>query len=250
MKRVLTTMMLLLSLLALSSGLGAQDNIPAHPRYKVIDLGTLGGTFTGPGGINIHSEVEGFATLPGDTEQNAFFWSRGIMTAIPGLGGPNSAAGWAISDRGQVGAGGDTGQPDPLAEDFCAFGTTTICLPFVWQRGNITVLPLPAGNNGVPTGFNNRDEVTGKVEQADIDPNCQLARYKTQGIVWKSGRIERLLPNYPGDTQGAGHSINDLSQAVGWSGNCLGPPFHNHALLWDRGQRIDLGSIGGTSGQG
>src|SRR5262249_10953249 len=69
-------------------------------------------------------------------------------------------------------------------------------------------------------------------------------------IVWKHGRIERLLPNYPGDTQGASHSINDLGQAVGWSGNCTGPPFHNHALLWERGRRIDLGELGGNSGQG
>src|SRR3954451_14221901 len=150
---------------AQTSGTGTPDQAHRHHRYRVIDLGTPGGTFAEPGGINNRSEIEGFSTLPGDEVLRGFFWSRGQFTALPGLGGPNSTASWAISDSGQVGAAGDTGQPDPLGEDFCGFGDFTICLPFVWQRGRTTVLPLPSGNNGAATGFNNRDEVTGKVEQ-------------------------------------------------------------------------------------
>jgi probable HAF family extracellular repeat protein len=226
----------------------AADDQPQY-RYRVIDLGTLGGTYAEPGGINNHTEIEGFSTLPGDDVERGFFWSHGQFTAIPGLGGPNSTAGWAISESGQMGAAGDTGQPDPLGEDFCGFGEFTICLPYVWQRGTVTLLPLPGGSNGVATGFNNRDQVTGKVEKDAIDANCKNAAHQTQGIVWKEGKIDRLLAGFPGDTQGAGHSINDLGQAVGWSGNCSGPPFFNHALLWDHGRTIDLGTLGGKSGQ-
>jgi probable HAF family extracellular repeat protein len=51
------------------------------------------------------------------------------------------------------------------------------------------------------------------------------------------------------ETQGAGHSINDRGQVAGWSGVCVGPPFISHALLWDHGKRINLGSLGGRNSQ-
>jgi probable HAF family extracellular repeat protein len=220
-------------------------------RYRVIDLGTLGGDYTEPGGINDRGEIEGWGNLAGDSQIQAFFWKNGVLTAIPGLAATNSTAGWAISNSGQVGVAGETPDPDPLGEDFCRFGNFTICRPFVWQEGTVTLLPLPAGNNAAPTGFNNINEVTGKAERAELDPTCGSSPQKlqTHGIVWRNGKIRHLLPNFPGDTQGAGHSINDLGQVVGWSGNCIGPPFLSHALLWDKGKRIDLGTLGGPNNQ-
>jgi len=253
MHRTLSSTTLTLTLLAAFVP-AVSVNAQAHPAtdpvlYRVTDLGTLGGDLTEPGGINDRGEVEGLAFLTGNAEVQAFYWYKGRITGIPGLGGPNSTAGWAISNSGQMGVAGETHDPDPLGQDFCGFGDFTTCLPFVWQHGAITLLPLPAGNNAAPTGFNNVDEVTGKAQKADYDPTCSTPKLQTQGIVWRHGKIERLLPDFPGDTQGAGHSINDLGQVVGWSGHssCGRPPFVNHALLWDpRAGRIDLGALGNT----
>jgi probable HAF family extracellular repeat protein len=249
------------------------------------DFGTLGGPLSEAFWISDSGDIAGSADLPTPGQHDAVVWKHGRIHDLGTVSGDPCSRAYGLNSRGQVvgtssncvdalhafvweergpmldlntliprgsgqvGVAGDTGKPDPLGEDFCGFGDFNTCLPYVWQRGNITVLPLPAGSNGAATGFNNRDEVAGKVEQAGIDPSCQPASHQTQGIIWKGGRIERLLPNYPGDLQGAGHSINDLGQAVGWSGNCGGPQFNNHALLWDHGHRIDLGSLGGTSGQ-
>lgn len=116
------------------------------------------------------------------------------------IGGPNSAAGWAISDSGQMGPAGDSGQPDPFGEGFCGFGDFTICLPYVWQRGNTAALPLPAGNNGVASGFNNWDEVTGKVEKDDLDASCQAVEHSNAGHrveTWQDRAPAAYLPGRP-----------------------------------------------------
>src|SRR5215471_3296895 len=84
-----------------------------HTHYSVIDLGTLGGTFSQPGGINEKGDIEGFSLLEGDSQTRAYYLHQGQLSLIPGLGGPNSAAAWAPSETGQVGAAGDTSEPDP-----------------------------------------------------------------------------------------------------------------------------------------
>jgi hypothetical protein len=44
----------------------------SHPRYAVTFLGTLGGTFSQPFGLNNKGEVNGIANLPGDLNHHAF----------------------------------------------------------------------------------------------------------------------------------------------------------------------------------
>lgn len=223
----------------------AQSAHRAPTRYHIVDLGTLGGSFSQPGGINNNGEIEGFSLLAGDTQELAYFRSRsGKVTLIPGLGGPNSAAAWAPSISGQVGAAGDTLTPDPLGEDFCSFGTHLTCHPFVWQNGKITRLPLLFGNNAAANGFNDEDQVTGKGQINTTDPSCVAPQVlATQAVVWKHGKLEMALPNFPGFLQGAGHAINNFGEVVGWSGVCSGPPFTTRATLWVHGKPIDLGTL-------
>jgi probable HAF family extracellular repeat protein len=214
-------------------------------RYHIVDLGTLGGSFAQPGGINDKGEIEGFSNLAGDTQTLAYFRSRsGKVTVIPGLGGPNSIAGWAPSISGQVGGFADTSKVDPLGEDYCGFGTHLICNPFVWHNGNMLRLPLLSGNNAEANGFNDEDEVVGKAETDKPDPHCTGNQVlSTQAVVWKDGKVEMALPNFPGFLQGSGHSINNLGEVVGWSGVCSGPPFVTRATLWIHGKPIDLGTL-------
>jgi len=212
-------------------------------RYTVIDLGTLGGTFSFAGGINNNGAVEGFSTLPGDTAVRAFLWQNGVMTDLGTLGGPNSLASWRLNERGEVGGTAETSTPDPLGEDFCGFGTHLICLPSVWQKGVPTPLPTLGGSNGFAAGVNSRGQVVGQAENSTPDPNCgapQVLQFKP--VVWEKGRVQELT-TLIGDSEGFANSINDSGQIAGISGICTTPI---HAVLWQNGTVNDLGSLGGT----
>jgi probable HAF family extracellular repeat protein len=241
------TAMTLFALLALPVRLAAQEpHNNEHPRYRVRDLGTLGGTFSLAGGINNRGEVEGISTLPGDATEHAFVWRKGLMTDLGTLGGPNSGAAWRPSDRGEVGGAADTSTPDPLGQDFCGFGTNLICLPFVWHRGVLTPLPTLGGRNGIANDFNNRGQVVGRSENATPDQTCEppteIPQFKP--VIWKDGEIEEELPTLSGDPDGRAFAINDRGQAIGVSGNCTTT---SHGLLWQNDTVTDLGNLGGTS---
>src|ERR1700724_1542956 len=75
-----------------ASSLLAGFAIAEPPRYTVTDLGTLGGTFSIPFGINNAGRVAGGATLPGGN-LHPFLWHDGHMTDLGTLGGPNGDAG-------------------------------------------------------------------------------------------------------------------------------------------------------------
>src|SRR5262249_30236891 len=98
----------LLAALTAPGRLTAQRQI----RYSVIDLGTLGGTFSQAFTINNNGSVVGFATLPGDTAAHAFLWRNGVMTDLGSLGGPLSQAS-GVNDQDEVVGFSETSTPDP-----------------------------------------------------------------------------------------------------------------------------------------
>jgi len=214
-----------------------------HTQYTVTDIGTLGGTFSLAGGINNEGDIEGFSTLPGDTAVHAFLWQKGLMTDLGTLGGLNSLASWRPNERAEVGGDAETSTPDPLGEDFCAFGTHLICPPSIWQKGVPIPLPTLGGNNGFATGVNSRGEVVGQAENSTPDPTCEAPQVlQVKPVVWEMGRVQEL-PLLIGDSGGIALTINDRGQVAGIAGNCA-TAFH--ALLWENGTVTDLGSLGGT----
>jgi len=66
-----------------------------HTRYKITFLGTLGGTFSQPFGINNTGEVDAIGNLPGDQSHQAFLWRDGVITGLASLGGPNNTGDFA-----------------------------------------------------------------------------------------------------------------------------------------------------------
>jgi len=220
-----------------------------HTRFTVTDLGTLGGTISFGTGMNNRGSVAGFSTLPGDTATHAFLWRKGVMTDLGTLGGPNSSGSFRPNESDKVGGGADTSTPDPLGEDFCGFGTNLICLPFLWQKGVMIPLPTLGGNNGFAAGVNSRGQVAGEAEIATPDPTCdplitpQVLQFKP--VIWRNGNVQEL-PTFAGDPDGQASAINDVGQAVGFSGLCIDPLTAHHALLWQSGRATDLGNLGGT----
>lgn len=120
-----------------------------HPflwdRGRMVDLGTLGGTYAGPGScnfgascnspvpqyegsmlINNRGQVIGTSNLAGDQIFHPFIWERGTMTDIGTLGGDNGVAIW-LTENGEV-----VGQAD-VAGSQAYHG-------FYWKDGAMTDL--------------------------------------------------------------------------------------------------------------
>jgi probable HAF family extracellular repeat protein len=260
--RVLLFMMaiVLCGALAMAVRLGAQDQERRHgaTHYRVINLGNpLGGTASAGNAMNTLGWAMGSANLPGDTTQHAELWLAGLHLDLGTLGGTNSAVIFANrSDRGQIVGIAETSDMDPLMETWSCAGaffpsiTHHICVGFVWQNGVMTALPTLGGTNGVAASVNNLGQVVGWAETAVHDSTCvppQVLQF--EAVIWGPERDQiQQLPPLPDDPDTAATAINDKGQVVGISGTCqnaVGAFSAKHAVLWQDGQAIDLGNIGG-----
>jgi probable HAF family extracellular repeat protein len=241
------------TLAVVGTALAAQQS-PA-PHYAVMDLGTLpGGTFSQPFVINDNGVVSGSSTLA-DNNQNAVLWDRGRIVNLGTLGGPNSIA-FAVNNFGLAGGEAEVSTSDPNGEDFCGFGTHLICLPVLWQRGGAYPLPTLGGNNGGVNRINGWGTAVGVAETAIEDPACPAPqKLQFRPAAWQFGKAI-ALPTEGSDPDGLAMGINDSGQVVGGSGICtaFNPNLlinlqSVHALLWQNGRLVDLGNLGGQTGQ-
>lgn len=231
-------------------------------QYSVQNLGTLGGAVSGGNSINNRAWVSGFSTLASGSYLHAALWKDGGTGIDLGtLGGPNSAVEWPVKNtRGLISGIAETSQAQQLGETWsCASGffpqppSNHICRGFAWQHGKMTKLPTLGGNNGFATGANDRGQIVGWAETRKRDSTCtppQVLGF--EAVVyqpWGKQQIEEL-PAYQGDKDGAATEINDRGQIVGISGTCdqaVGRFTAYHAVLWQNGKPINLGSLGGVA---
>ena len=261
--RALVIALSVFSLLALPAGLAAQEK--SQPRYRVIELGTLGGTYSQSFYVTNWGMVGGEASLA-NGNWHAILWQGPFKKDLGTLGGLNSSVFGSPNAFGQVVGQAETSDSDPNGEDFCGFygsgapwsGTT--CRGFLWQDGLMAPLPTLGGYNSAAFAINNRGEVAGSAETATTDSTCppydptkgQYQVLQDKPVIWEKGHIKEL-PTYGSDPDGFVIAINDHGQAAGASGLCstfnvvnglyLAPV---HALLWDHGKVINLGSLGGN----
>ena len=248
--------------LAVPARFSAQDRSPSPPaHYRVVDLGTLGGTISSGNTINNRGWVMGSSTETGDAVQLATLWRDGQQISLGTLGGPSSNIAWPVKNNfGLISGVTENGLPDPLGETFScpAFGLVSgnSCVAFAWQDGKMTQLPGLGGHNSIGAGNNNWSQIVGWAENGVYDPTCVsgggLVQFlQFEAVIWE--HIEgnwhvKQLPPYPGDPDSAATAINDLGQIVGISGTCdvaIGAYSAIHAVLWENGQPISLGNLGG-----
>jgi probable HAF family extracellular repeat protein len=256
-----------LALLAVLAGPAAQAQNSQSPRYRVVDLGPLGGTYSQAVLVNNKGVVSGFASLA-NGDWHATLWLHGQRRDLGTLGGPDSLVSYGGPNAaGQIAGVAETSTPDPNGEDFCGFAASGVpssgtCSGFLWQHGLMTPLSTLGGPNSAANAINNYGVIAGNAETATTDSTCPtydptLGQYQVlqeKPVVWKNGHIKEL-PTYGGDPDGIAYAINDYGQVAGMSGACSTDNAVNgyyfspvHALLWDHGSVINLGSLGGAFG--
>src|ERR1700752_2961241 len=141
---------------------GAQQGA-TFGHYRVIDLGTLGGTFSAGNTINNIGWAMGGSNEAGDAVQLAALWLPGKQIPLGTLGGPSSDVLWPVkNDFGLISGVSENGKHDPLGETFSCpvFGLTSgnSCVAFAWRDRSMTQLPGLGGNNSIGAGVNNRGQ--------------------------------------------------------------------------------------------
>lgn len=69
---------------------------------KVIDLGSLGGSFGAPFHINDRDQVVGLSNLPGNATYHAFLWQKGMMSDLSPLAGNSFSAAYGMNDAARL----------------------------------------------------------------------------------------------------------------------------------------------------
>jgi len=256
----------LLTLLALSMQLAAQDKQDHHHKhhhYQLIDIGTFGGPNSnfvtqgvGAQVLNNRGTVTGSAdtSTPDPNAPNclspdcfishAFKWQNGSLSDSGALPGVNSSFGTWITENGLVAGFSGNGEIDPLT------GFPEARAVF-WNDGRITDLGTFGGNESLANAVNNRGQVVALSTNAIPDP-FDFYGFGTQmhAFLWQNG-VMRDLGTIGDGPDSIAYWVNESGQVAGFSYiNSTPNPLTGvptmHPFLWENGTMRDLGTIGGT----
>src|SRR5262245_57035411 len=128
----------------------AQQDTKQHPRYRLVDLGTLGGP---------HS----YGSVNGDGFQ-------------------------LLNNAGVVASFADLSTADPSAEFGCYVADCFQAHAAEWKDGVISDLgALPVDNNSAAASINSRGWSTGQSQSAVIDPFFGIPEFRA--VLWKDDEV-------------------------------------------------------------
>lgn len=195
--------------------------------YTVTDIGSLGGTYSAPYGINNNGQVVGVANLP-DYYDHGFIYTAG--SGMQDIGTMSGLQSWAraINNSGQVvGEASITGS----IYNHAFLYTPGIGIQDIGTLGGISSIALSINASGQVVGYS--DTVDGYIHAFLYTQGSGMQDIGTLGGV------------------GTGHhysiatSINDNGQIVGYGDTDLG---NEHAFLYTPGGVMqDIGTLGGGS---
>jgi probable HAF family extracellular repeat protein len=195
--------------------------------HGMVDLGTLGGTFSMANGIR-GNYVVGRSTIAGDANTHAFVYNlqtlamQDIHTLIGATGGDSSAI--SLNSSGLV-----------VGAMVMADGTTHAFLYNIANGANTDLHPLLAMGGSYDTAYdiNDAGQIVGSAG------NDALAGYA--GFMYDTNTAKvTSLASLSGDSSAA--IINSSAQIVGAVRNSSNAV---RALLWKNGAMADLGDLGG-----
>src|SRR5262245_6518030 len=173
-----------------------------HPflweNAKMLDLGSLGGTFGEPAALNNRGDVAGAMNLPGDEITHPFLWKQGTLTDLGTFGGSNGHA-TCINDAGDV--VGVAGFPGGVLHD-----------AFLWRKG----VMISLGNLGTTSyghSINSKGQVVGG-SRVSFEPN------QIDAFLWENGgpmiNLNNLIPADSPLHLVQAHWINERGEITGW----------------------------------
>lgn len=232
------------------------ESAESAPRYRLEDIGTLGGGAAEVAGVNDSGVVTGSSQLPNSGTVHAFVWQSGILRdlgpvanqsfardvdgagrvlGVTAVGGPNpnSAFVWnpIAGIRMLPGLEGGTWAMNGLGAVVGASGAPGMPgRPVLWREA--TGIQFLGASEGIARGINDRGQVVGSM----VDPGSSGMR----AFLWEEGSLT-VLGTLTGETTVA-LGINEVGQVVGASE--VGPGLQ-HAVLWEDGIVKDLGTLPG-----
>jgi probable HAF family extracellular repeat protein len=195
-----------------------------HTRYKLTDIGTLGG--------------------PNSSVPTVFFEIGGTLTAGARV----------ISNQGTVAGTADTSTADPLCFiDDCFYPSV-----FRWQNGVLTNLgALPGSQWSAVNWISGNGLIAGFSENGATDPFTGLPAF--HAVSWRGGQITDL-GTLPEGYESFAFAVNNRGRVVGFSTNGTSDPYsyfyfqifgsgtgtQMRAFSWDKQNGMqDLGTLGG-----
>ena len=236
-----------------------------HTRYKIIDLGTLGGTNsyqTAPGRtVNNRGETIAFSdtNVPDPNAPNclqpdclishAIKWREGAPTDLGALPGVNDSIPTWITSNGLIAGLSENGETDPLT------GFPEVRAVFWNQDGSINDLGTLGGNSSQAFGINSHAQIVGAASNTIPDPFAAVMIFppsatQVRAFLWQGGSMRDLGTLGSGNDANA-QGVNERGQVTGFSFTDTSPNATtgiptSHPFLWQNGTMIDLGSLGGT----
>ena len=207
MKKNLTSLIFSLSLcaaLVFPVGLSAQnsqaENKPKQHHYKLIDLGTFGGT-------------------------QSYFNDAAGLNSVVVLNNQGVLAGWA-----------DTSSPGPNAPNFCFDPDCFVAHAFQWKNGIRSDLgALPGGANSQPSWISESGLITGVADNGEIDP-LVTGFPELRAVLWKDGQIKDLGTLPEGGYESFANAINSRGQVIRTCSEYdFRPQLHDRSRISDAG---------------
>lgn len=237
-----------------------------YPRYRLVDLGTLGGPNGSPVfpavSLNNRGQViaqGGTATpdpYPVQLQSDGLIWhgilsdATGVVRDLGALPGTNQSLASGISQSGLITGLSENGVLDPLT-GFPQFRAV------LWnQAGTMLDLGTLGGNASQGSDVNGRGQVVGiALNAAPEDPdiagffNFAPAAQQVRAFLWQNGSMNDL--GTLGGNDAMASVINENGAVSGFSAISTGindttglPSIH--PFLWKNDTMTDLGSLGGT----
>ena len=158
----------------------------AASAYTILDLGTLGGSYSQANGINSQGQAVGYSETAAGCCRG-FLWENGVMSDLGTLGGDQSFA-RGINPAGQVVGTSGTAAGEGHA--------------FLWEKGVMTDLGTLGGSQSEANAINPAGQVVGvsttiPTEEGSGDPRAFLWDKGVNAVYHATGRRIRELPITP-----------------------------------------------------